>query len=301
MQLIHTEDNCHYRRWVNLIPSLLLPGSAQFLSGRRIAGFLWFVLYQVVIGIIVGLLVHPRTPYSFMSQGPVLWFRNTFLLAVICDGFGRPIRCIHLRGWVLFLSVCLALLLLPVLTIRAFFFQPFKMPTGEMQPTIMGNRMGPDGNRILGDDFIINKIIYRFSEPQRGDVIAFSTRGLRNCEQGKSYVKRIAGLPGETICIDPPYLLINGKRVAEPRVFKTISEGKDGYTGFYPATPPPSLQTPLALPSDKITLGKDEYLVLGDNSRNSFDSRYFGPIKRTAILGKVIYICAPADRKRWIE
>lgn len=220
---------------------------------------------------------------------------------MVFDGFRHPIRCIHFRGWALLLCVYLALMFLPVLTIRAFLVQPFEMPSGDMQPTIMGNRMGPDGNRIRGDGFIINKIIYRLSEPQRGDIIAFRTKGLRQCEQGKSYVKRIAGLPGEIIGIDPPYLLINGKRVEEPRIFRTISDGKDGYSGFCLVTPTPTFQARLALPSDKITLGKDEYLVLGDNTRNSFDSRYFGPIKRTSILGKVIYICAPADRKRWIE
>jgi len=53
--------------------------------------------------------------------------------------------------------------------------------------------------------------------------------------------------------------------------------------------------------SDRIILGPDEYLVWGDNSRNSLDGRYFGPIKRIAIVGKAFYIYAPADRKRKIE
>jgi signal peptidase I len=63
----------------------------------------------------------------------------------------------------------------------------------------------------------------------------------------------------------------------------------------------PAFPAPLASPSARLTLGSDEYLVLGDNTRNSLDGRYFGPVKRSAIVGKVFYIYAPAGRKQRIE
>lgn len=57
----------------------------------------------------------------------------------------------------------------------------------------------------------------------------------------------------------------------------------------------------LTSPTKAITLGADEFLVMGDNSQNSLDGRHFGAIKRDAILGKAFYIYAPADRKGWIR
>jgi len=165
----------------------------------------------------------------------------------------------------------------------------------------MGNRKDAGGNRIGGDYIFVNKHIYLFSEPQRGDVIVFRTDGLKSVQQGACYVKRLAGLPGETIGIDPPYLMVNDKRVTDPVVFRKIAEGRDGFAGFSLVPPTPTFPAPLSSPSARITLGPDEFLVLGDNTRNSLDGRYFGPIKRSAIIGKAFYIYAPADRKRRIE
>jgi signal peptidase I len=125
------------------------------------------------------------------------------------------------------------------------------------------------------------------------------------CSSGDSllhhYIKRLAGLPGETLGIDPPYLLVNEEKVTQPEIFNRIAKKEDGVSGFYPAKVPPSYPAPLASPSARITLGPDEYLVLGDNTLNSLDGRYFGPIKRRAIIGKAFYIYAPADRKRRLD
>jgi signal peptidase I len=144
-------------------------------------------------------------------------------------------------------------------------------------------------------------IIYRLSEPERGDVVVFRTKGIKSVKQDTYYVKRLAGLPGETVGIDPPYLLVNDRRVMEPSIFSKIAESKEGLSGYCPATASAAFPAPLATPSARITLGPDEYLVLGDNTRNSLDGRYFGPIKRSAIIGKAFYIYAPVNRKRRIE
>lgn len=301
MKLITTKEGTHYRRWVNLIPAFFIPGSAQFLSGRRPRGIALFVLYLLLVIGLITFLIHPRTAHSVVDMGRLSWFLFPFWLLIAADSLRRPIPRLGFRGWGVFIAVCFGIPIMLALTVRAFFVQPFKVPTGAMQPTIMGNRKDSGGNQLLGDQIFVNKLIYWFSEPRRGDVIVFRTEGIKSIKQDSCYVKRLAGLPGETIGIEPPYLLVNDKRVTEPGIFSMIAEGKDGYFGFCLATPTPAFSTPLTSPSARLTLGPDEYLVIGDNTRNSLDGRYFGPIKRTAIVGKAFYIFAPADRKRKIE
>ena len=105
-------------------------------------------------------------------------------------------------------------------------------------------------------------------------------------------------MPGETISIDPPYLVVNGKRITQPEIFRKIAEAHE-FAGFRLAGP--GVSAFLRSPADKITLASDQYLVLGDNATNSLDGRYFGPIKRSSIIGKAFYTYAPADRKGRIE
>lgn len=163
-----------------------------------------------------------------------------------------------------------------------------------MQPTIMGNRKDAAGNRIIGDHVFVNKLIYHFSVPKRGDVIVFKTKGIKSpyVRPNEYYIKRLVGLPGETIGIEPPYIIVNGQKLTSPAIFKKIADGQNGYGGYL---------TRLTTSFSTITLGPDEYFVLGDNSKNSLDGRYYGPIRREAIIGKAFYIYTPADRKRRIE
>lgn len=300
MKLIYTREGRYYRRWVNLVLSLLLPGAAQFLSGRRAVGLSLFALYFALAAGVIAFLVHPATAYSFVNMGPFDWFLFPFRLLIAGDGLRRPIPRMRLRSWGILVAVYISIPIILVLGARTFLV-PFKVPTGTMQPTIMGNRTAPDGSPILGDHIFVNKLAYRSSEPQRGDVIAFRSKGLPMIEQDTYYIKRLAGLPGETLGIDPPYLLVNEEKVTQPEIFNRIAKKEDGFSGFYPAKVPPSYPAPLASPSARITLGPDEYLVLGNNTLNSLDGRYFGPIKRRAIIGKAFYIYAPADRKRRLD
>jgi signal peptidase I len=301
MRLLHTKDGMHYRRWVNLVPSLLFPGSAQFLSGRRATGITLVVLNLILVAGMIAFLVHPRTAYSVVDMGPFNWFLFPSSLLIAADSLRRPIPRLGFRGWGVFIAVCFGIPLMLAFSVRTFLVQPFRVPTGAMQPTIMGNGKALDGRQSLGDHILVNKLSYRLSAPQRGDVIVFRTKGLKSVEQDTCFVKRLAGLPGETVGIDPPYLLVNDKKVTEPGIFNKNAEGKDGFSGFCPATPSAIFSAVLASPTARITLGPDEYLVLGDNTRNSLDGRYFGPIKRSAIIGKAFYIYAPAGRKRTIE
>jgi len=104
------------------------------------------------------------------------------------------------------------------------------------------------------------------------------------------FVKRVVGIPGDMVSIHAPNALINGKILDDPPIFKEITSGANGYSGY---TDGPLLATD----TDKIILGKNEYLVFGDNSQNSLDGRFFGPIKRSKIKGKVVLIYWPFERK----
>ncbi|MBM3859014.1 MAG: hypothetical protein FJ395_05110 [Verrucomicrobia bacterium] len=85
-----------------------------------------------------------------------------------------------------------------------------------------------------------------------------------------------------------------------PVCFRRISSCKDGYTGYVtPGSLPPPCY--LGTPADEYQVPEKHCFVLGDNSRSSFDGRFWGAIKRSAIAGKAFYIYAPADRKRKIE
>jgi signal peptidase I len=150
----------------------------------------------------------------------------------------------------------LILLILVVVPIRYFLFQPF---------LVKGQSMEPNFHNY--DYLIIDRISYRFKEPQRGEVIVFRPP----FNDHVYYIKRIIGLPGERLIIEGEKIKIFNKE--NPKGF-ILNE--DYLRGSHT--------------SERIefTLGPDEYFVLGDNREVSYDSRKWGPIKRDRIVGRVL-------------
>jgi signal peptidase I len=179
------------------------------------------------------------------------------------------------------------------LFLRRSMVQAFKISSGAMQPTLMGQRKSGDGNTIPGDYVFVEKVTKRAQSPLRGDIIVFRTDGLPLCPARTCYVKRVIGLPGENVSIDPPSVLVDGKRITEPPILEEITKGEGAFSGFRLAVHPDGI---LNKPTDTITLGPDEYFVLGDNTANSKDSRYFGPVPRDSIVGRVVKIYWPPSR-----
>jgi signal peptidase I len=142
-----------------------------------------------------------------------------------------------------------------------------------------------------GDCVMVERLSYRFGDPKRGDIIVFKTDGIQGIQKGTYYIKRVAGLPGERIRIDPPNLLVNDQIVNDPPIFQRIAASADGYAGFNTV-----FRGILSSASDSFELGPSEYLVLGDNSLNSKDSRYWGAVPRTNIFGRVTRIYWPTHR-----
>ncbi len=136
--------------------------------------------------------------------------------------------------------------------------------------TYVGQRTKVEGSSMEptlsnGDNLIVDKISYRFRNPERFDIIIFPYK----YEKNTFFIKRIIGMPGETVWINNSgEIYINGVLLSENYGLETIK-----YAG---------------LASTPITLGKDEYFVMGDNRNDSTDSRFdvVGPIKRKEIVGR---------------
>jgi signal peptidase I len=172
-----------------------------------------------------------------------------------------------MKEWVepIVIAVVLALI------IRTFVVQAFKIPTGSMRTTLM------EGDRIL-----VNKFIYRFTQPKRGDVIVF----ISPEDKKKDFIKRLVGLPNENIQILNGAILVNNNPLEEGSVLKKQKYYNRGDFGAE---------------DQKVTVPPDAYYVLGDNSISSRDSRYWGFMPKKYLLGKAFLIYWPPNRIRIIK
>ncbi len=159
---------------------------------------------------------------------------------------------------------------------------------------------------ISGDFVFVNRWLWNFRHPRRGEIMVFSTNGITALQQGTHYIKRMTGLPEETIRIKAPDLIVDGKVIREPRRMAQIAArepvraGGPAYSGFNPSgtrqvfLPGKSL----ADENDMVTLKSDQYYAMGDNSFNSFDSRYWGPVPERNLLGPATVVYWPFTSPR---
>lgn len=161
----------------------------------------------------------------------------------------------ELRSWTRDLAVALGL----AIVVMIFLYQPVKVEGTSMNPLLS------DQERIF-----INKFVYHFEPIERGDVIVF----WYPLDRSKSFIKRVVGLPGETIEIRDGHVYINGQELADQYVPAGYLDG--------------STYTPHRIPSD-------DYFVMGDHRDSSNDSRVFGPVPRQFIYGKAVFAYWPAD------
>ncbi|HLR07908.1 MAG TPA: signal peptidase I [Bacillota bacterium] len=156
--------------------------------------------------------------------------------------------------------------------IRTFVFAPIIVDGPSMLPTLHDR-----------DQIIVDKLSYRFSDPERFDIIVF------HAYDKKDFIKRIIGLPGEHVAMKDDVLYIDGQAVEEPY----LEEKKAELTDNQPLTNDFRLEE---LPGNYETIPDGYVLVLGDNRRNSTDSRMMGLISIDQIVGKTTLIYWPLDR-----
>jgi signal peptidase I, bacterial type len=161
-----------------------------------------------------------------------------------------------------------------------------------------------------GDQVFVDKMSYNFVPPALGDVFVFKTIGIERIQENlppnvdsQHYIKRLAGMPGQTLRIDPPKLFIDGQ-VPQEFVFRRVMSMENGYQGYsnWPAPPWPGMEPRpfpiLGNPSAEYTVPPHHYFALGDNSYHSSDSRYWGPVPEQNVAGRGLFVYWPFS-KRW--
>lgn len=166
------------------------------------------------------------------------------------------------RAYVLAWARDLLLALVIAALVILFIYQPVEVEGTSMMPALA------DQERIF-----VNKFAYRFGfeEIQRGDTVVFLFPG----DQSKSYIKRVIGVPGDTVKIDQGVVYVNGRRLEESYV-------------------PPAYRDRQSLAELKVAPGS--YFVLGDHRSSSNDSRNWGAVPRGSIYGKAAFVYWPLDK-----
>jgi signal peptidase I len=159
--------------------------------------------------------------------------------------------------------------------LRTFVIQTFSIPSGSMLPTLH-----------VGDRIIVNKLSYDFHDVHRGDIVVFKRPPLES-QNYSDLVKRVVGLPGETISSVNGKIYINGKLLTVP----WLPPGPQDFTGPLASDAHPQFNMPGPV---KIPAG--EYYVMGDNRTDSEDSRFFGPIPKSLIVGRAVAVVWPVSR-----
>jgi signal peptidase I len=180
------------------------------------------------------------------------------------------------------------------------------VPSGSMQPTI-----------LVGDRVWVNKLAYdlkvpfttwhiaEWGDPQRGDIVVFFSPKDRT-----RMVKRVIGLPGDTIELRNARLFINGQRVdyspLEPGAFKQLADPERAHARFATEQLPVHPHAVMALNGvpamhtfGPVHIAAGQYFMMGDNRDNSFDSRYFGTVDRSQIVGRTSSVVLSLDKSNY--
>ncbi|HET8989616.1 MAG TPA: signal peptidase I [Acidimicrobiales bacterium] len=175
---------------------------------------------------------------------------------------GRPRRMHPVLEWLVVLVVAVGVSLL----IRAYAFQTYYIPSGSMEPTLH-----------IGDRIIVSKLSVEFGTIHIGDVVVFRAPPAVKAQCGDAVpdlVKRVIGLPGDHLTSRGNAIYVNGQRLKQWWTHNPI----------------------LGRPIGSVTVPANHYFMLGDNEANSCDSRYWGTVPRSDIVGKAIVRIWPLSR-----
>lgn len=170
-------------------------------------------------------------------------------------------------------------------------FEGMREHVADGQAVIRGQLLA-SGLRVAGDHIFVNKLSWNFRRPRRGEIMVFKTNGIKQLNQNEHYVKRLVGLPDETLGINTPDLIINGQKVMHPSSIVRVESAAAGYHGYQ------QMGTYLTNHVNRVQLAVNEFFACGDNQRNSLDSRYWGPVKHENLVGPAFVVYWPFSR-RW--
>lgn len=187
---------------------------------------------------------------------------------------------------------------------------PHALPRGIMEQfrfqsgdRVVHGQVVASGLRTLGDHIFVNRVRWNFIPPKRGDVMVFTTRDIPQIEMDTHYIKRMVGMPNETVGIKPPYLLINDEPMLEPEMIRRITLDTNHYMGY--KTTGLDDQNNISIlntENDRLHLGPAQYAAFGDNTGSSLDSRYWGPVMQQNLVGPAFMVYWPiSERWGWIH
>jgi signal peptidase I len=161
--------------------------------------------------------------------------------------------------------------LLVAFVVRGFVLQSFWIPSESMVPTLQ-----------VRDRVLVNRLAYKVHPIHRGDVVVFARPpGISTDQNVKDLIKRVIGLPGETIEFSENHVLVDGRLLNEP---------------YLPEGVPTLAKRGVA----KIVVPQGHILVLGDNRENSNDGRFFGPISEKLVVGRAFVMVWPFNHVKWL-
>jgi signal peptidase I len=182
----------------------------------------------------------------------------------------RPVRVV--LDWL----VTIAGAILIVLALKQWVVNPYRIPSSSMEPTLHCAKPAPGCEGSFSDRVLANRFLYDFEDPKRKQIIVFNTPPLAKvrCGAGGTFVKRLIGLPGETVSERDGYVFINGKELNEPYVQPAR---RDHETNTW-------------------KVPKGSYFFMGDNRNQSCDSRVWGAVPRKNLIGEVFFVYWPPNR-----
>jgi signal peptidase I len=190
-------------------------------------------------------------------------------------GLPDPVRVVV--DWAVTIIGAIAIVLL----VKAFVVNPYRIPSSSMEPTLHCARPASGCEARFSDRVLANRFIYHLRDPRRGEIIVFDTPDAARikCGAGGTFVKRLIGLPGDTVEVRLKqglgYVFINGKQLREPYLKPDRRSGEE----FGP-----------------VKVAPDHYFMMGDNRAQSCDSREWGTVPRSNLIGKVFATYWPPNR-----
>jgi len=174
-----------------------------------------------------------------------------------------------------FITIAGAILI--VLAIKQWVVNPYRIPSSSMEPTLHCARPAPGCEARFSDRVLANRFIFRFEDPKRGQIIVFNTPPLAKirCGAGGTFVKRLIGLPGDTVSEKHGFVYINGKLLKEPYIQPSRRDDEPARSWHVPP---------------------GNYFFMGDNRSQSCDSRVWGSVPRKNLIGEVFFVYWPPNR-----